>query len=49
MEIPFKVHHKTQQKKKKKEKKKNREPVLSSQGFQPFEDCRQFMSIFNRL
>lgn len=48
MEIPFKVHHKTQQKKKKK-KQKNREPVLSSQGFQPFEDCRQFMSIFNRL
>lgn len=48
MEIPFKVHQKTQQKKKKK-KKKNREPVLSSQGFQPFEDCRQFMSIFNRL
>lgn len=28
---------------------KKREPVLSCQGFQPYEDCRQFMSICNRL
>ena len=49
MEITFQVSPQNPAKKKKKEKKRKREPVLSSQGFQPFEDCRQFMSIFNRL